>query len=33
MLNELDEVGEIYFIYKGNIGVGYELNKFKKVVL
>jgi len=33
ILNELDEVGEIMFVCDGSIGVGYELNKFKKVVL
>jgi len=33
IVNELDELGEIYFVYKGNVGVGYEINKFKKVVL
>ena len=29
----MDEVGEIIFVHQGNVGVGYELNKFKKLVL
>ena len=32
MINELDEAGQIIFVHKGKIGVGYELNKIKKVV-
>jgi len=27
------EVGEINFVHTGNVGVGYELNKFKKLIL
>jgi len=27
------EVGEIYFVHTGNVGIGYELNKFKKLIL
>ena len=33
MLNELDEVHQITFVHKGDVGVGYELNKFNKIVL
>jgi len=32
MVNELDEIGEIIFVHQGSVGIGYELNKFKKVV-
>ena len=30
--SELDEFGEIIFVYDGSIGIGYELNKFRKIV-
>ncbi len=33
MINEMDEVNEIIFVHKGNVGVGYELNKIKKMVI
>ena len=33
MLNELDECGEITFIQKGRIFVGFEMNRQKKFVL
>jgi len=31
--NELDEIGEIIFVSKGKIGLGYEINKIKKIAL
>ena len=31
LVNELDEYGEVTFVYKGNIGIGYEINKLKKI--
>ena len=33
LINELDEFGEITFIEKGKIGIGYEINKHKKLPL
>ena len=30
-MNELDEIGEITFLQKGKIGIGFEINKMKKV--
>ena len=33
MIDELDEVGEITFIYEGKVLVGYEINKVKKYCL
>jgi len=33
LVNELDEVGEILFVQKGGIGVGYEINRMKRIVL
>ena len=33
MINEMDEVIDIKFVHNGSIGVGYELNKLKKVVI
>jgi len=29
----MDEVNEIIFVHKGNAGIGYELNKIKKLVI
>ena len=31
--NELDEFGELTFVTHGSIGIGYELNRIKKIVL
>jgi len=33
LVGELDEVGEIIFAHKGEVGVGYEINKIKRIVL
>jgi len=33
MLNELDEVHEISFVHKGDVGVGFVVNNFKKILL
>ena len=33
LVNELDEVGEILFVQQGSIGVGYEINRMKRIVL
>ena len=33
LMDELDEVGEITFVHKGKIGVGYEINKMKKLCI
>jgi len=33
LLNELDELGELTFVFKGRIGVGYEINKVKKICI
>ena len=33
MINELDEIGEITFVHKGKVGVGFEINRMKKVVV
>ena len=33
MVTEMDEVNEVTFVYEGNVGVGYELNKLKKIVI
>ena len=33
MINELDEASQIIFVHKGKCGVGYELNKIKKVAI
>ena len=30
LISELDEYGEITFIEKGKIGIGFEINKHKK---
>lgn len=31
LVNELDEFGEISFVSQGNIGIGYEINRVKKI--
>ena len=31
LLSELDEVNSIMFVHKGDIGVGFEINKIKKI--
>jgi len=31
LINELDEYGEVTFCHKGIVGIGYEINKFKKI--
>ena len=31
LINELDEYNEITFIEKGKMGLGYEINKVKKL--
>jgi len=31
LINELDEYNEITFIEKGKLGIGYEINKVKKL--
>jgi len=33
LMNELEEFGEITFITDGNVGIGYELNRIKKICL
>ena len=33
IFNELDGVAEIMFVCHGSIGVGYEINKFKKITM
>jgi hypothetical protein len=33
IIEELNEVNEIIFMTKGKIGVGYEINKSKRLVL
>ena len=33
VINELDEFGEICFVQKGLVAVGYEINKVKKFPL
>ena len=33
LVNELDEYGEIIFVHKGCIGVGYEINKNIRIPL
>ena len=33
IVNELDEIGILTFVNEGKIGIGYEINKIKKVVL
>ena len=30
VINELDEFGELTFVCKGKVGIGYEINKVKK---
>ena len=30
VINELDEFGEVTFVCKGKVGIGYEINKVKK---
>ena len=32
LLSELDEVNSIVFVHKGDIGVGFEINKKKKII-
>ena len=32
-MNELDEFGDIKFIQKGKVGIGFEINKQRKLVL
>jgi len=32
-MDELDELGEMTFVFKGKVGVGYEINKIKKVCI
>ena len=27
----MDDVGEITFVYEGTVGIGYEINKMKKI--
>ena len=33
LMDELDELGEMTFVFKGKVGVGYEINKIKKVCI
>ena len=33
MVCEMDDVGEINFVYHGTVGIGYEINKMKKIAL
>jgi len=30
ILNELDEIGEVTFVYIGKVALGFEINKIKK---
>ena len=30
IVNELDEFGEVTFVYKGKVALGFEINKIKK---
>ena len=33
LMDELDEVGELTFVHKGKVAVGYELNKVRKLCI
>ena len=33
MISELDEVHQLTFIHKGKVGIGFEINKMKKVAI